>query len=115
MTETRENKHTPTPWHAHSGGRENDNHFVLAGADGKVVAEYGLGDRGDACGIAETAANMRLIVTAVNCHADLLDVAETFLSMHAAYMADDDSRYPDGLLANVRDLAEAAVRKVKGG
>jgi len=30
-------------------------------------------------------------------------------------MADDDAQYPDGLLATVRDLAEAAVKKAKGG
>ena len=110
-----ESKHTQTPWHVHFGGGEQDDFFTVADRNGKAVADYSRTNYGDPVEPAEMRANMRLIVTAVNCHADLLDVAETFLERLAAYMADDDAQYPDGLLATVRDLAEAAVKKAKGG
>lgn len=115
MTETRESKHTPTPWHVHFGGGEQDDFFTVADRNGKAVADYSRTNYGDPVGPAEMRANMRLIVTAVNCHADLLDVAETFLSMHQEYLNDPDAMYPDKLLATVRHLAEAAVKKAKGG
>ena len=59
----------------------------------------------------EQKADARLVAAA----GDLLAVAETFLAMRAAYLADDDATYPDELLATVRDLAEVAVAKAKGG
>ena len=57
------------------------------------------------------------VCPAEDCYAlaDLLAVAETFLSMHADYQSDPDVMYPDKLLATVRRLAEAAVAKAKGG
>ena len=109
------NKHTPTPWHVHFGGGERDDYFVIADRSGRVVADYSRANYGDPVEPAEMRANMRLIVTAVNCHRDLLAVAETFLSMHADYQSDPDVMYPDKLLATVRRLAEAAVAKAKGG
>ena len=59
----------------------------------------------------EQKADARLVAAA----GDLLDVAETFLAMHQEYLNDPDAMYPDKLLATVRDLAEAAVKKAKGG
>lgn len=105
-----ESKHTQTPWHVHFGGGEQDDYFVIADLDGRAVADYSRANYGVPVGHTEMAANATLIAAAP----ELLDVAETFLSMHADYMNDPDAMYPDKLLATVRHLAETAVKKAKG-
>ena len=105
-----ESKHTPGPWFVFGNGH------CVGGPKGFIDGDPREQTAGVAmCGMRlrtddEAEANARLIAAAP----DLLDVAETFLAMHQEYLNDPDAMYPDKLLATVRHLAEAAVKKAKG-
>lgn len=107
MSESTESKHTAGPWKAYG--------LTVAGERLRQVADCNspawVPGREEDAVVDEDVANARLIAAAP----ELLDVAETFLSMHADYQSDPDVMYPDKLLATVRHLAEAAVKKAKGG
>ena len=69
-------KHTPGPW-------ELDEACVL-GPDRKTITECYTPARSDA----ESLANARLIVRAVNCHADLLAECEKILAWYGRLMTE---------------------------
>jgi len=97
MSETREVKHTPTPWHV-TVNRAQD--LVCAGDE--VVADCASGDLPDI-----TKANAEFIVRAVNCHDELVSAC-TFAYRRALQTQDQDSELINKLFSA---LAKAEGRE----
>jgi len=104
--------HTPTPWTT-DGELHHNNHaprnVEILGPDGTArvaLCFYGKTDQ-------ECIANARLIVQAVNCHADLLAALEEVAEFASIDAEDDDPHASGRRLDKLGDIARATIARSK--